>query len=91
MTIGPAAQRDIDSRAGRIGNALFLGLRYPDDVWRVAVPSTIGLLFISELQIWTRPTVASAHWERYSPRAPDVALAPWLSPATFGVGLHARF
>jgi hypothetical protein len=74
-----------------IGNVVFLGVRYPDDVWRVAVPSGIGMLAISELQIWTRPTAASDHWERYRLRVPDVAVAPWLAPATLGLSLHARF
>jgi hypothetical protein len=73
--------------AGGVG--VYLGVRYPDSVWSTAVPSALGTLAISELQIWTRPEAAIGHAERY--RAGALSLAPSVAPQMLGVSLQARF
>ena len=73
------------------GVGVFLGVRYPDRVWVAAVPSALGTIAITELQLWTSPKASIAHWQRYRTGVASLSLAPSLAPELLGVSLHASF
>ena len=73
------------------GVGVWLGVRYPDQVWTAAVPSAIGTIAIAELQIWTSPKASIDHWNRYRAGGPSLAIAPAVAPQMLGVSLQARF
>lgn len=73
------------------GVGVFLGVRYPEQIWTAAVPSAIGTIAIAELQIWTSPNASIDHWRRYRTGAPSIGLAPSIAPQMLGISLHARF